>query len=80
MKDSPILRTLSQRTIFVILVSMLLALQTERAFSQTTETFTTLQNQLKDAKDYDCVFRPNGILCFRQQPTRILSLSKEELL
>jgi hypothetical protein len=58
MKDSPILRTLSQRTIFVILVSMLLALQTERAFSQTTETFTTLQNQLKDAKDYDCVFPP----------------------
>jgi len=58
MNDSAILRTLTQRTICVILVSVLLGLQTEIVFSQTTEALTMLENQRTDAKDYDCVFPP----------------------
>jgi hypothetical protein len=77
MKDLSILRTLTQRTIFVVFVSMLLALQTESAFSQTTETFTTLQNQRTDAKDYDCVFPPEWNSVFSAATTPHLIIIEE---
>jgi len=58
MKDSAILRTLTQRTICVLLVSLLLALQAESAFSQTTTSSTPHENPGGAVKDYDCVSPP----------------------
>jgi hypothetical protein len=58
MKDLAILRTLTQRTICVLLVSVLLALQAESAFSQTTASSTPHENPGGAVKNYDCVSPP----------------------
>jgi len=58
MKDLSILRTLTQMTICVILVSLLLAVQAESAFSQTTTSSTSHENPGGAVKNYDCVSPP----------------------
>ena len=58
MKDLAILRTLTQRTICVLLVSVLLALQAESAFSQTTASSTPHENPGGAVKNYDCISPP----------------------
>jgi hypothetical protein len=58
MKDLAIFRTLTQWTICVLLVSVLLALQAESAFSQTTTSATPHENPGGAVKNYDCISPP----------------------
>jgi len=58
MKDLAILRTITQRTICVLLVSLLLAVQAGSAFSQTTTSSTSHENPGGAVKNYDCVSPP----------------------